>query len=193
MNNRQQRHLALINRRKQVSALCLQGWSQLEIAAHLEVSQSSISGDLRAIRRDWRDSTIRDFDELRALELRKLDLLEREAWAAWTRSQKPSQSAVVTGEGAHQAARKTMKHQVGDPRFLQQVHQCIAQRRAILGMDVLPALVPSENPTDAHLTLEVRRNRVLNLIAAISERERIGAAGAGSDPGQSGNVRLGNQ
>src|SRR5690242_11244148 len=99
MGNRIPKDLAILQRRKQVAELYLQGWSQPAIAHQLDVSQPTICADLKAIRQDWRDSAIRDFDALRDLELQKLDLIEREAWEAWKRSQKPAQSAVVTGEG----------------------------------------------------------------------------------------------
>jgi hypothetical protein len=193
MGSRSRKDLAILQRRKQVAELHLQGWSQPAIAHQLEVSQPTICADLKAIRQDWRDSAIRDFDALRDRELQKLELIEREAWSAWQRSQKPAQSAVVTGDGHDQKARKSMKHQYGDPRFLQLISHCIAQRRAILGLDVVAAPVPQENPLNANASLETRRERVLALISAIGERERIGAAGAGVDHCQPGDLRDGNE
>jgi Homeodomain-like domain len=178
MGNKTNDELAILQRRKQAVELSLQGWSQPAIAQHLQVSQPTICADLKAVRREWRESAIRDFDELRDTELQKLDLIEREAWGAWQRSQKPAQSAVVIGEGMEQKARKSLKHQYGDPRFLQLVSQCIGQRRSLLGLDVLPPLAQPENSIDANLSLEARRERVLSLVAAISEQERLGQAGA---------------
>ena len=193
MANKSNDDLALLQRRKQVVELYLQGWSQPAIAQHVEVSQPTICADLKAIRQDWRDSAIRDFDELRAIELQKVDLIEREAWGAWQRSQKPAQSAVVTGEGQEQKARKSMKHQYGDPRFLQLVSHCISQRRAILGLDVLPGPVHQENPSNANLSLDARRERILALVAGINERERVGRIGAPIDHGQPRDVRAGDE
>jgi len=193
MGNRNNDELDVLHRRKQVVELYLQGWSQPAIADHLQVSQPTICGDLKAIRQDWRDSTIRDFDELRATELQKLDLIEREAWGAWQRSQKPAQSAVVTGEGQDQRARKSMKHQYGDPRFLQLVSHCIGQRRAILGLDVLLGPVQQENPWNDNVNLDARRERILTLVAAIGQRERIGGTGTPVDHSQPGDVRAGDE
>ena len=51
--------------------------------------------------------------------------------------------------------------------------QCVAQRRALLGLDAMPAPTPMEG-FDVNVSLEVRRERVLTLFSAISERERIG-------------------
>jgi hypothetical protein len=191
--NRSRKDLAILQRRKQVAELYLQGWSQPAIAHQMEVSQPTICADLKAIRRDWRDSAIRDFDALRDRELQKLDLIEREAWGAWQRSQKPAQSAVVTGEGHEQKARKSMKHQYGDPRFLNLINNCIAQRRAILGLDVVAAPVQPENDFHAKTSLHERRERILALVAAVGERERFSGVGAGHHHEQPGDVCDGNQ
>ena len=193
MSTKDNDDLAIIQRRKQVAELYLQGWSQPAIAQHLDVCQATICRDLKAIRQDWRDSAIRDFDSLRDTELQKLDLIEKEAWSAWQRSQKPAQSAVITGDGGDQKARKSMKHQYGDPRFLQLVTHCIGQRRAILGLDVVAPTAPQENPFDAPISLEVRRERVLALLSAIGDRERIGGTRAPVDHVQPGSVRTGDQ
>jgi len=184
---------AVSHRRKQVAELYLKGSSQPAIAEQLAVCQSTVSGDLKATQQEWRESAIRDFDELRAVELQKIDLIEREAWNAWERSQKPAQSAVVTGEGHDQKARKSMKHQYGDPRFLILVAQSINQRRALLGLDVQPVAKPPETQLNVNVPIEVRWERIRTLIAAVGECERFGANGTGSDPGQPGNIRDGGQ
>jgi len=188
MGKRSRNDLALLHRRKQVAELYLQGWSQPAIAAQFAVSQPTICADLKAIRKDWRESAIRDFDALRDRELQKLDLIEREAWGAWERSQKPAQSAVVTGEGQAQRARKSMQHQYGDPRFLQLINQSIGQRRAILGLDLVTVTPPSENSFSEPVSLDTRRQRILALIAAIGERERVARNRKGTDHLQSGDV-----
>lgn len=58
----------------------------------------------------------------------KLDRLEREAWSAWEWSQKPAQEAVVSTRGDEHNTKKPVKDQVGDPRFLEQIHECVASR-----------------------------------------------------------------
>jgi len=133
-------------RRQQVAELYVQGWNQYAIAAHLHICQTTVCFDLKALRKEWRESSIRDFDTLRELELKKLEHVEREAWAAWERSQKPLQSAVLNGDGSAARARKTVKNQHGDPRFLEQVQKCVAQRRALLGLDA-PTLVAPVTPS----------------------------------------------
>ena len=113
--------VALAKRRHQVSELYVQGHKQTAIAGHVGVSQQTVSNDLKAIQNEWRNSSVRDFDAVRDKELEKLDRVERESWAAWERSQKPVQSAVVSSGGDRQKTQKTVKEQHGDPRYLEQM------------------------------------------------------------------------
>jgi hypothetical protein len=134
--------LLLARRREQVADLYLQGNTQVAIAERLQVAQSTICSDLKAIHGLWQQSSIRNFDLAREIELKKLDRVEREAWAVWDRSQKPAQSAKFRGEATPSGGEKTIRNQYGDPRFLEQVNRCIANRRAILGLDAAIPVVP---------------------------------------------------
>ena len=87
MPQRRSKNTAVAERRQKVADLYLQGWTQARIGEHFGLNQKTISNDLTRIRQEWRESAIRDFDEAREIELRKLDRIEREAWAAWERSQ----------------------------------------------------------------------------------------------------------
>jgi hypothetical protein len=184
---------AVVQRRQRVTELYLKGWSQAAIAEELKVSQATVSGDIRHVRRQWEESAVRNFDELRSRELEKLGIIEREAWGAWDRSQKPAQSATVTGEGGGQRTRKSLKQQVGDPRFLDLVSKCIMQRRAITGLDVVPIPAPAEGGFDGNVSLEVRHERIQTLISAYLERAGVGEAGTGPHGEQSGDVCPGDE
>lgn len=125
------------------------------------LTQATISLDLSCIRKLWRESSVRDFDALREREIQKIDLLEREAWAAWERSQEPQESTKVTQDGSSKRAQKTVEHPIGDPRYLEQVHKCIAARRALLGLDapvrVAPTSPDGETAYHSHVMLELMR------------------------------------
>lgn len=166
------RKTEIASRRKTVAELYVQGWTQVQIAEKLNVTQTTICTDLQRLHKEWRESRLRDFDAARELEIQKLDRLEREAWAAWERSQKPSQSAEFKDDATNTPSKKKVKNQNGDPRFLVVVHQCIASRRALLGLDALPAL-PKEDTNDNSAE---RTNRVVALVTAIRDRERAADA-----------------
>jgi hypothetical protein len=166
--------LGIVQRRQKVADLYIQGWTQMEIAAHFDVGQTTISHDLIEIRTEWRKSAVRDFDEARERELRKLDRIEKEAWAAWERSQKPAQSAHINDETNQRRTKRHVKNQYGDPRFLEVVNRCIAARCALLGL----AKSPVETDGDG-FTFNERRDRIVAVITALRERERAEAAGEG--------------
>ena len=167
----QAQRLAIIERRQRVADLYLQGWTQLAIAREVGVSQGMICVDLKQIRKDWRESAIRDFDAMRDEELRRLERIEREAWDAWERSQKPVQSAKIHDQQANGKGHKTVKSQVGNPRFLELVVKCVESRRTMLGLDA-PKLIAPTTPSGAPLSME-ERHGVINAILV----EKFGMAG----------------
>jgi hypothetical protein len=145
--------------------------TQVAIAERLNVDQSTVSGDLRAVRREWRDSTLRDFDLAQAEELKKIDRVEREAYAAWEQSKKPAQSAVVNGNIDSQS-RKTIKNRHGDPRMLDIVLKCIAARRTILGLDAPTKIAPVTPDGQEPYRLAVAHLSITELRALKRVRDR---------------------
>src|SRR5262245_7920889 len=132
------------NRRKKVADLREMGHSQEQIAAELGISQATVSRDLNAFNAEVNAATVHNLTELLNRQLHKLDLLEAESWAAWRRSREPARSASITETGKGTETNKgtkkvsSLKHGPGDPRFLDMVRKCIAQRCKLLGLE-LPA------------------------------------------------------
>lgn len=122
-------------RREQASALYLQGWSQMKIAEMLNVSQRCISGDLKAVQLAWLDSSLRNFDALRAEQLAKIDKIEFEYWQAWERSKEQSVRKMTEQKDETKRAQVTVEDSYGDPRFMQGAERCIMQRCKLLGLD----------------------------------------------------------
>ncbi|MBD1842482.1 helix-turn-helix domain-containing protein [Cyanobacteria bacterium FACHB-63] len=134
--------------RASIAELRLKGWSQQRIAEYLEVDQSTVSRDLVALERQWKESSLRDFDAERGMQLEKLDLLEREYWDAWERSQASKESTIseqlrnaavnddgspiASGGRVRQMTRTEQK--IGDPQFLSGVLKCIGERSKLLGL-----------------------------------------------------------
>ena len=73
-------------RRREVRRWYLSGKTQPEIAKLLDVSQPTISRDLKYLRIEWIQSAIVDINEAKSKELAKIDVLEVEYWEAWRRS-----------------------------------------------------------------------------------------------------------
>lgn len=155
------RKQAVAVRRQQVAELFLQSRTQTEIARELGVAQSTVSADLKALHERWRATALRDFDAARAVELKKLQRIEREAWQAWQRSQEPLETTKVTQVGEDRRAEKSVRHQHGDPRYLEIVHRCIMSRRALMGLDAPTRVAPTSPDGDeayhSHVMAEIMR------------------------------------
>jgi hypothetical protein len=167
--------LACQQRRLKVADLYLKGWTQEMIAKETGVAQPTTCEDLRRIREQWRASTVRDFDQSREIQLQKIDLLERESWAAWTRFQQPVQSAVVTGEDIAKRTKKSVIQKYGDPRFLDVIHKCIAQRRAMLGLDLVIVDAPPPEKLTPVEELERQRAETHERLKELGIRLGLGA------------------
>ncbi len=134
-----------------------QGLTQVAIADRInadrdyDLSQQTISNDIIAIQKGWLKSSLRDFDEMRAEQLGKVDRLEREYWRGWERSCEDAETTVKKQKGtltkyedektgrfaAERPAeqQQTSKGQAGNPSFLAGVERCIKRRCKLLGLD----------------------------------------------------------
>ena len=129
-------------RRREVMRLTHKGWTQEEIASHFKIRQSTVSRDLAAMRRFWREFAVYDFENVRFEQLQKIDMVEAEAWSAWERSQQKKQAAVLTRGKTGEQTRTSLHDQYGDPRYLREIARCVAQRNAMIGVE--PPTAPPE-------------------------------------------------
>ena len=109
----------LAARRREVARLNHKGWTQAAIARHLKIPQGTVSRDLAAMHKFWRDFPVHDFENVRLEQLQKIDVIESEAWAAWERSQQSRQNAQMTRSKTGEQTRTSLQDQHGDPRVTQ--------------------------------------------------------------------------
>lgn len=124
-------------RRRQTASLYLQGKWQSEIAQILGCSQTQVSYDLKLLQKRWYQESIEDIDKRKAMELQRIDEVERAAWEGWKRSLQPREMTLTEAREGHQPGRKASvrkEGQAGDPRFLERIQKAIDQRTAILGI-----------------------------------------------------------
>lgn len=127
-------------RRAKVAKLYLQGWYQADIAKEVGVTQQQVSLDLKALKKEWLASSIRDFDKARDNELFKIDNLEREYWAAWEKSKTDYSKKSIKAKGTKKELNQVEKTDtevimIGDKRFMDGIQWCINKRCEILGLD----------------------------------------------------------
>ena len=121
-------------RRSRVSKLYLKGATQAEIARELDVAQATISGDLKAIRTEWKENRIHNVDELIAEEQKRIQQIEQAAWAALERSQQPLETTRIIQKNGEKRAEKLVRQQTVDPRLLNTLLRASERRCALLGL-----------------------------------------------------------
>lgn len=152
------------DRRRQTAHLYLQGKWQSEIAQLLGVSQVQVSYDLRLLQRRWYQESVEDIDKRKAIELQKVDKVERECWDAYERSKQVREITVTEateGQYPHRKATRRLEAQIGDPRFLERIQKCIDQRCQILGIGAMQEALKNTGLGLAALLDEARQQTVL--------------------------------
>jgi hypothetical protein len=161
----QNKKIDIARRRGRVAEYKLQGLRNFEIAELLGVSPSQITLDLKSVSKEWRAERIHDIDEIKQRELLKLDLIEKKNWEAWDRScqvktkksmkKKGSTTKLGKALGADDKEQTyTEEQQIGDPRYMAIILDCIGKREKIIGYGAAQKLeVNLENASDEQLNM----------------------------------------
>lgn len=126
-----------------IAEMYLRGMSQAEIATAIGLSRSQVGYDLQDVRKQWAEQTTMKLDEHKAEELARLDHLEAQHWQAWEDSRKESKTTTAANGTRGRTASVRTETRYGDPRFLQGISECIAERCKILGLYAPSKLVGS--------------------------------------------------
>ena len=112
----------------------LQGISQDEIAARLGISQTTVSNSLAKYHKRWLKRAEMNFDQWKAEQLAKIDMLELEALLAWEQSKRVIHSA-SGGVWDLSEGEETKDMTVpGDVKYWQAAMKCVEMRCRILGI-----------------------------------------------------------
>jgi hypothetical protein len=129
------RKFEILERRRRVAARFLRGDLQYQIAQAFEVDPATISRDLDAIHQEWLTEAVAERGIWVGQLLAKIDETERQAWAAWVKSQENAEVLRARVHGDKSVTEKVSKGQAGDPRFLDLVLKCVHMRAFLLGLD----------------------------------------------------------
>lgn len=128
--------------RLKISAAYVRGIPQAEIAKELGVSQQQVSHDLGIIRDRWLKAQVKNMDERRALELAKIDNLERQYWVEFEASKQVRETttsgSTTKGKEQTQELKASVRRETpvtGDLGCLAGVQWCIERRIKLLGLD----------------------------------------------------------
>lgn len=134
-----------LNDRMQIANMYLRGYSQMAIAAELDISQSTVSRDIKHLFNEWLDAAAVNFDEAKARELARIDNLEVEAWQQYEASKEDFVRTVQERSGANLTedqkgkvtkVRLTKEQRLGDVKYLNVIEWCINKRVEILALVV---------------------------------------------------------
>jgi predicted transcriptional regulator len=125
-------------RRRQVAALLATrgGMTGREVAEVLEISESTASRDIAAVKALWRAEMIQDIDVMVARDLAELGMVKNEAWAAYQQSIEVGEEVVTVAEtkdGTFETV--TTTNPKANLHALKLVQSCIEKKRKILGLD----------------------------------------------------------
>ena len=161
------RHRRTEDQRHRDLALCarmyLQGYTQREIRDSLntrdgvkyQLSHVTVHNDLTKARELWLASALVDIDQVKARQLARLDLIERETWEAWEQSKEGDNSP-------------------GDIQFLKLALQIVKDRNEVMGLATLNInLTPGGPAEDDNDTQEVTFVEVKETVQQMDKTDLI--------------------
>lgn len=159
--------------RQIISEMYLRGKLQHEIAEKLGRTQSHISLELAAIRKQWEKSTLFNFNEQRCRELAKIDQLERTYWEAWERSlgkisQTTQSFRSEDGEVVMDKGTQQERELSGNPAYLVGVERCIEMRVKLLGLNSPQIMQLVNESFDMEKWIADRSNRLADVVSALA-------------------------
>jgi hypothetical protein len=172
-------------RLEQVAKLYLQGLEYREIGRRLGCVQSQICYDLKVLKKRWSESALAATNEVRSRELAKLDRLEMEYWDAWQRSCGIKEISTTkrktngNGNGSRHDDKASLRKEylLGDPRFLEGVRWCLAQRALIFGYNA-PRKIALTDPSGDNEFVGISNAERLAFIVGLFEQARLRLAAA---------------
>jgi hypothetical protein len=158
-------------RRAKVAEMYLACIPQVDIAKALDVSIQTILIDIKEMRQEWRDSRQEFAESAFTEQLVRIDRVEREAWAAWERSQKPAKATIETSSDEKSETREESREQYGDPQLLNTALKAIEHRRKLLGLDA-PVKSETKNETTITAPLQSREAMAEEIRKLVAKRSQ---------------------
>ena len=131
-------------RRTRVAELSVQELTLREIGERLGISHQQAFRDIEHVRSEWQTARLDAFEELRSKERGRLELVIKEAWAAWFRSLRPHNRRRIESEpnvAGDPKPTKIIVDQIieepdGDPRYLDTIRRTSESLRRLDGLDI---------------------------------------------------------
>ncbi len=125
-----------------ISELHAKCWPAYKIAENLRISRQTVQRDLAIIRQRYLEAQISNVATRRAMEVARINLAEKEAWAGWDASKEDAEVRTQKirkgepgAEGMPVGATIRSEGRCGNPAYLRLVLECIRDRRKLQGTD----------------------------------------------------------
>lgn len=103
-------------------------------------STGQIAHDVKAILKEWQEERKDIIDLVVDRELKKLDVIEAEMWAAWEKSKGGKRTTKINGGnvtsgavGGGEIKERSIEDTFGDTRFMDKILSCMDKRKELLG------------------------------------------------------------
>ena len=121
-----------------LSDLLDQGLSLTAIAREIGVSYTQVRYDRDDLEARWKEEQLKNIDDIKNRQLRKLEKVQREAWSGWKKSQeKKMKESIKNGQGISGLTFEetvTEEDRIPESRFLDVVAKCIKEENEIFGI-----------------------------------------------------------
>lgn len=112
-------------------------------------SLKTVSGDIKTLLAEWRETRLEDMDAALQLELERIDETVRELWEQWEKSKEDYTQTVSTRKGAPRRNVDTGANEIktysvdirdsnvvglGNPSYISEIRAQLAERRKLLGL-----------------------------------------------------------
>lgn len=158
-NNNKRRGQKIIReqRLQLVAPLWRKSWTLKEIRDEVmkkldldTYSLGTVHKDVQRLINEWREYRLEDTDDKITAELARIDLVIKEAWAAWEKSKedyekrsttamftpkKDKQGVKITMESVKQFQNEAMERCYGNPKYLDIILKAMEQRCKLLGLN----------------------------------------------------------
>jgi hypothetical protein len=154
------RKMELLHRRDRTAELYLAGRTQTAIAQELSVGVATVCRDLQWVRQQWLERAVRNFDEIKAEQLARIDWLEQQATAAWLASKENDAEGAADRRDAAQGGHAPLdnaprREGCGNERYLARIGWCVEQRAKVFGLYAPTKVAPTDPSGNKAFSLDV--------------------------------------
>lgn len=161
-----------------ITELYLENKPQSLIAKVVGLSQTQVCKDISNITKRWAEENVDKVDQIKAAQLKKLDVIESEMWVCWHKSKRIRQTTIKrggiranqnTGNGQFEVFEE---EELGDTKYMDRILDCIDKRVKIIG-GYAPTKIAQTDITGTKEANAGAREEILAMLEAMSSKTQL--------------------